>query len=90
MIGGEYAGGAASLRSLGRRVGVVVGKELIVLPSVAGPVEVFLDERCLPHEDIDGLESFLEPSLLKPKGMLSLEDVLVCEQNVGACESAIL
>lgn len=48
-----------------------------------------LDESDLDAK-VDDLDSFLEPNFLKLKGMVSLEDVLVCEQNVGAGERTIL
>jgi hypothetical protein len=38
----------------------------------------------------DDLESLFELNFFKLKGMVSFEDVLICEQNVGAGEIAIL
>jgi hypothetical protein len=102
FVGGEYAGGAGSLRCLGRRVGVVVANGFVILFDAAGAVGDTLDEGDLVDGENDGgndggndgvnddLESFLEPNFFKLKGMLSLEDVLVCEQNVGAGEITIL
>jgi hypothetical protein len=98
FVGGEYAGGAGSLRCFGRRVGVVVANGFVMLFDAAGAVGDTLDEGDLVDGENDGgndgvnddLESFLEPNFFKLKGMLSLEDVLVCEQNVGAGEITIL
>lgn len=58
-----------------------------MLPLVAGYAEAPLDE--IDFDELDDLESFLETSFLKLKGIL-YEDVLVCEQNVGVVERAIL
>jgi len=86
--GGEYAGGAASLTGFGLRVGVVVAKGFVMLPPAAGSAGAALDGKDL--DETDDLESFLETSFLKLKGILCREDVLVCEQNVGAVERTIL
>jgi hypothetical protein len=86
--GGEYAGGAASLRCLGRRVGVVIANGFVMLPFDAGGAGDALDERAL--DEMDDLESLLETNFLKLKGILRKEDVLVCEQNVGVGERTIL
>lgn len=92
-MGGEYAGGAESLRCFGRRVGVVVAKGLVILLMAAGAGEDTLEEKDLAAADddnIDDLDSFLEPNFFKLKGILYFEEVLVCEQNVGAGEMVIL
>ena len=91
FVVGEYAGGAiSSLRILGRRVGVVVGNGLVIrLFATTGDAGDILEERDLDDDDDDNddLGSFFEVNRLKLKGMLlSLEDVLICEQKVGAGE----
>jgi hypothetical protein len=88
LMGGEYAGGAASLTGFGRRVGVVVVNGFVMLLFAAGNAEAALDERDL--DDTDDLESRLETSFRKLKGILCTEDVLDCEQKVGVVERTIL
>lgn len=83
-MGGEYAGGAASLNRCGRRVGVVVANGFVILLLVTratGDILVGGDV-----DDMDDLDSFFEVNRLKLKGMLgNLEGVLI-EQKVGAGE----
>jgi hypothetical protein len=91
--GGEYAGGAGSLSFFGRRVGVVVANGLVdILLWETETVGVTLDEGDLAARDVVvvDLDPFLEPNFFKLNGMLSLEDVLICEQKVGVGEMAIL
>lgn len=88
FVAGEYAGGAtSSLKNLGRRVGVVVGNGFVVLLfATAGDDGDILEERDRDDGN-DDLGSFFEVNRLRLKGMLlSLEDVLICEQKVGAGE----
>jgi hypothetical protein len=89
FVGGEYAGGAESLRCLGRRVGVVVANGFVILLLDTGAAGEIPDERDLANDGIDDLDSFLDTNLFKLKGILSFEEVLICEQNVGAGEIAI-
>jgi hypothetical protein len=89
-VGGEYAGGAESLRCLGRRVGVVLANGFVILLFDTGAAGEILDERDLANDGTDDLDSFLDTNLFKLKGILSFEEVLICEQNVGAGEIDIL
>lgn len=89
-MGGEYAGGAASLRFFGRRVGVVVVNGFVNLLSDTDTAGDVLDEKDLVEEGIDDLDSFFRPNLFKLKGMVILEELLICEQNVGAGEIVMM
>lgn len=74
-------------------MGVVVAKGLVdILLWETETVGGALDEGDLADRDgvVVDLDSFLEPNFFKLNGMLSLEDVLICEQKVGAGEMAIL
>ncbi len=68
---------------------MVVAKGFVILLLVAGTDGDMLDESALV-DDMNDLDSFLDPNFFKLKGILYFEDVLVCELNVGAGEIAIL
>lgn len=85
VAGSEYAGGASSLSCLGRRVGVVIGKGF-VLPFEGGPgpaIRGGKDPGWIEGDFFDFLERILNQLL----GILSLDEVLFCEQEVGVNES---
>lgn len=69
---------------------MVVVNGFVILLFDTGAAGGILDEKDLVEDGIDDLDSFFSPNFFKLKGMTNFEELLICEQNVGAGEIVMM